>query len=181
MGSKEYRNHKHTHFGKAGLVWKVIPIISYQSSPDKYDPSHDEAYQKGGDVLVVPGGRVASAMGKIRKWKSVHTGRGSSVIAVPQLRTSWEKRLEQRADREATLAAQREVDEQIRAQKRAEREEREVREKRKEDNKQRGLQYQVITNTAKIKKMSKKQLRLIKKADTSGVAPKIYSKKDAKK
>ena len=34
----------------------------------------------------------------------------------------------------------------------------------------------MITNTAKIKKMSKKQLRMIKKADTSGVAPKVYGK-----
>ena len=38
-----------------------------------------------------------------------------------------------------------------------------------------------ITNTKKIKKMSKKQLRMIKKADTSGVAPKIYRKEDLKK
>ena len=43
----------------------------------------------------------------------------------------------------------------------------------KKENKERGLQYQVITNTAKIKKMSKKQLRSIKKADTSGVKPKV--------
>ena len=53
-----------------------------------------------------------------------------------------------------------------------ERERREAREKKKQENKERGLQYQVITNTSKIKKMSKKQLRSIKKADTSGVAPK---------
>ena len=33
-----------------------------------------------------------------------------------------------------------------------------------------------ISNTAKLKKMSKKQLRSIKKADTSGVKPKVYEK-----
>jgi hypothetical protein len=38
------------------------------------------------------------------------------------------------------------------------------------------MTYQVITNTSKIKKMSRKQLRLVKKADTSGVKPKIYGK-----
>ena len=57
-----------------------------------------------------------------------------------------------------------------------EREAREEREKRKQENKEKGVQYQVISNTSKIKKMSKKQLRLIKKADTSGVAPKVYDK-----
>ena len=42
------------------------------------------------------------------------------------------------------------------------------------------MQYQVITNMKKIKKMSKKQLRNIKKADTSGVAPKQYGSAAAK-
>jgi rRNA-processing protein CGR1 len=110
-------------------------------------------------------------MGKIRKWKPAQTSRSSSTTAVPQLRSTWEQRLKQRSDRAAVQAAQRAVDETIRAQKRAEREEREAREKRKEENKEKGLQYQVITNTAKIKKMSKKQLRLIRKTDTTGVKP----------
>jgi rRNA-processing protein CGR1 len=112
-----------------------------------------------------------SSMGKIRKWKPAQTSRSSSTTAVPQLRSTWEQRLKQRSDRAAVQAAQRAVDETIRAQKRAEREEREAREKRKEENKEKGLQYQVITNTAKIKKMSKKQLRLIRKTDTTGVKP----------
>ena len=92
---------------------------------------------------------------------------------MPQLKTSWDRRLKERADRAAVQAAQREVDETIRAEKRQEREEREAREKKKKENKERGLQYQVITNTSKIKKMSKKQLKNIRKADTSGVKPKV--------
>ena len=81
--------------------------------------------------------------------------------------------MKQRAERTAVMAMQREADETIRADKRAEREAREEKEAKKKENKERGLQYQVITNTAKIKKMSKKQLRSIKKADTSGVKPKV--------
>lgn len=62
-----------------------------------------------------------------------------------------------------------------------ERERREAKEKKKQENRERGLQYQVITNSSKIKKMSKKQLRQIKKADTSGVAPKVYGSGDKSK
>jgi hypothetical protein len=56
----------------------------------------------------------------------------------------------------------------------AEREAREEKEKKRAENREKGMSYQVITNMKKIKKMSKKQLRQIKKADTSGVAPKQY-------
>ena len=108
------------------------------------------------------------AMGKIRKWKPAATKPSSQNVKVAGLKVSLERRMQQRAERAAVQAAQRAVDETIKAEKRAEREEREVREKRKQENKEKGLQYQVISNTAKIKKMSKKQLRLIRKADTSG-------------
>ena len=117
---------------------------------------------------------VAAEMGKIRKWKSTWKGAAGSTTVDKGNKISLEKRLQMRAERAATQAAQRAVDDTIRQQKRAEREEREAREKRKKENKEKGLQYQVITNASKIKKMSKKQLRLIKKADTSGVAPKKY-------
>uniref|UniRef100_A0A7S3APR3 Coiled-coil domain-containing protein 86 n=1 Tax=Haptolina ericina TaxID=156174 RepID=A0A7S3APR3_9EUKA len=115
-------------------------------------------------------------MGKVRPWKAPQKSRGTSNIAVGKIRSSWDQRLQQRAERAAVLAAQKAVDEEIRTQKRAEREAREAKEKKKEENMARGQQYQVISDTSKIKKMSKKQLRNIKKADTSGVKPKILSK-----
>jgi len=37
-----------------------------------------------------------------------------------------------------------------------------------------------ITNTKKIKKMSKKQLKSISKMDTTGVKPKVFTKKEKK-
>lgn len=37
-----------------------------------------------------------------------------------------------------------------------------------------------ISNTKKIKKMSKKQLKSISKMDTTGVKPKVFTKKEKK-
>ena len=115
-------------------------------------------------------------MGKLRSWKPAAKARASSNIAVPSLRDSLAKKMKLRAERTATIAAQKALDDEIRQEKREERERREEREQKKKENQERGMQYQVITNTSKIKKMSKKQLRLIKKADTSGVVPKPSSK-----
>uniref|UniRef100_A0A7S4C5K7 Coiled-coil domain-containing protein 86 n=1 Tax=Chrysotila carterae TaxID=13221 RepID=A0A7S4C5K7_CHRCT len=108
-----------------------------------------------------------TTMGKIRSWKPATGIRASGSTNVPQLRSSWDKRLQQRAERAALQAAQREVDEKIRSVKQEERKRREEKEKKKEENKQKGMQYQVISNTSKIKKMSKRQLKNIKKMDTT--------------
>merc|ERR1719149_149718 len=95
-------------------------------------------------------------MGKVRSWKSAATVKGSASTVGPAAHTSW---------------AQREVDEQIRQQKKLAQERREEKEKRKEENKAKGLQYQVISDSRKLKKMSRKQLKLIRKADTTGPKP----------
>mmetsp|Transcript_46196 Transcript_46196/g.76391 ORF Transcript_46196/g.76391 Transcript_46196/m.76391 type:complete len:116 (+) Transcript_46196:38-385(+) len=106
-------------------------------------------------------------MGKTRRWKGVHPTRASGTTAVRQLRDSWERRMVDRAERAAVQAAQHEMNEQIRNYKQGLRERRLAKEKKKEENKLKGQQYQVITNTSKLKKMNKKQLRLIRKMDTT--------------
>ena len=160
-------------------------------------------------------------MGKTRPWKTAKTGAASSTINVSKcgsgLKPSWDQRMKERAARAAVQAAQREVDEQIRQEKREIRERREEKQRRKEENRAKGTSFQVvrrahlarprrrgraaacapaaaacapaaacsqtacsqpaaarpqITNTAKLKRMSKKQLKMVRKADTSGVAPK---------
>ena len=125
------------------------------------------------------------------------------MVKVKALKDSWEKRLELRADRKALQASQQALTDEIIAEKRvrsppeqrcaafshryssltaacataqAARAAREEKAKRKEENKKKGQQYQVISNVKKIKKMSKKQLRMLSKADTTGVAPKVYPK-----
>ena len=120
-------------------------------------------------------------MGKIRAWKAAQPNhrRASATTDVPQLRDSWAKRQQQRAERAVMQAAQAAIDEQIRSEKREARERREAKAAKEEEDKTRGLQYQVISNPAKLKKMSKKQLRNVRKMDTSGVAPKPMPKAKA--
>ena len=119
-------------------------------------------------------------MGKIRKWKPAAKKPSSQNTIDKGNKISLERRMQMRAERTAVKAAMAEVEEEIKTTKRAEREERERREALKKERKEKGVQYQVITNTAKIKKMSKKQLRQMKKADTSGVEPKVYGKDQPK-
>ena len=159
-------------------------------------------------------------MGKVRSWKPAQRARGSSTTRVPQLRDSWEKRLQQRAERAAVQAAQAAIDDQIRTEKQARRtvasltrrpphpslcaagRAQAARGEGEEKGGEQGPRDAIpsgalrpgwnprrdtsaervlpnapqISNTAKIKKMSKKQLRQIKKMDTTGVAPKPLAK-----
>ncbi len=110
-------------------------------------------------------------MGKIRKWKASATSKGSASNQGVR-RSTWDQRIKLRAERAATLAAQAALDDEIRSAKRAERERREDKERRKEENRAKGLQYQKIS-TAKVKKLSRNQLKHVFKADTTGVTPKF--------
>merc|ERR1719198_2629427 len=105
-------------------------------------------------------------MGKQRPWKTAKpTTAGAEKVMAN--RATWEQRMQQRAATKAVQEAQHAIDEEIRAEKREERARREEKEKKKKENRIKGSSYQVITNTSKIKKMSKKQLKSIRKADTS--------------
>ena len=87
-------------------------------------------------------------MGKTRPWKTAKTGAASSTINVSKcgsgLKPSWDQRMKERAARAAVQAAQREVDEQIRQEKREIRERREEKQRRKEENRAKGTSFQVV-------------------------------------
>ena len=120
-------------------------------------------------------------MGKVRKWKKPEASRGSSITSSAQkAKPSWEKRLQERAELKSVQAAQNAITDTIIAEKRAARAAREAKALRKKENEQKGMSYQVITDTKKIKKMSKKQLKSISKMDTTGVKPKVFTKKEKK-
>ncbi|KAL1501503.1 hypothetical protein ABEB36_006813 [Hypothenemus hampei] len=104
-----------------------------------------------------------------RFWKSEKT-KFSSIIKTKGLKSSFEKK---QALREKLLRVKEASRERI-AQKKQEVEERKQRRrenlKRQEENRQKAEIVQVITNTKKLKRMKKKQLRYIEKRDTTVVS-----------
>lgn len=111
---------------------------------------------------VVPLGKPKSG----RVWKDRNKQRFSAVVRDKQLCTSWEKKMQ--AKREKELVKQ--YSQQLKDDKAKEKEEKRKRKeenlKRRAENERKAEIVQVIRNTAKIKRMKKKQLRKIEKRDT---------------
>jgi len=97
-----------------------------------------------------------------RVWKS-QKNRLSSVINVKSLHKPWSVRTKERAEMLSVKKFQQELKEAAEQEKQAKKLRREENLKRREENALKSEIVQKITNTAKIKKMKKKQLRQIKK------------------
>mmetsp|Transcript_19383 Transcript_19383/g.64990 ORF Transcript_19383/g.64990 Transcript_19383/m.64990 type:complete len:127 (-) Transcript_19383:303-683(-) len=110
-------------------------------------------------------------MGKVRSWKSASTERASALNRSAALHTSWAQKTEERAKRRQVQLQQRALNEEIAKEKRMERARIEEKRRRREENRLKSGKLQVIKDPKKIKKMSKKQLRNVVTADTTGVAP----------
>ncbi|KAH7960645.1 hypothetical protein HPB49_022004 [Dermacentor silvarum] len=123
--------------------------------------------KKKGDVEEIPRGVPKSG----RVWKS-EKKRFSSMMKDRPLKTSWKFKMEQRAERKALVALDREIKEEKKRKIEEKKKRREENLRRREENAKKAEIVQVIKNTAKIKRMSKKQLRHVKKADTTVVSKK---------
>eukprot|EP00698_Gefionella_okellyi_P017451 TRINITY_DN5104_c0_g1_i1.p1 TRINITY_DN5104_c0_g1~~TRINITY_DN5104_c0_g1_i1.p1 ORF type:complete len:125 (+),score=33.28 TRINITY_DN5104_c0_g1_i1:25-399(+) len=97
-----------------------------------------------------------------RIWKPVHK-KASSIIADKSFKQSWDKKQKIRRERKELQEKERELQEVRKSQQAEERRIAEERKKRKEENRQKSVKVQVITDTRKLKKMSKKQLKQIVK------------------
>uniref|UniRef100_A0A131XDW8 Coiled-coil domain-containing protein 86 n=1 Tax=Hyalomma excavatum TaxID=257692 RepID=A0A131XDW8_9ACAR len=123
--------------------------------------------KKQKDAEEIPRGIPKSG----RVWKR-EKKRFSSMMKDRPLKTSWKVKMEQRAERKALLAMDRELKEEKKRKIEEKKRRREENLRRREENAKKSEVVQVIKNTAKIKRMSKKQLRHIKKADTTVVSKK---------
>lgn len=127
--------------------------------------THSESEQKR---KTVPFGKPKSG----RVWKERKKQRFSALLRDKPLRTSWEKKME--AKREKQLVKQ--YHQQLKDEQAKEKEDKKKRRaenlRRRAENERKAEIVQVIKNTAKIKRMKKKQLRKIEKRDTLSMVQK---------
>lgn len=129
--------------------------------------THSESTENKGKM--VPLGKPKSG----RVWKDRNKQRFSALLRDKPLRTSWEKKME--AKREKQLVKK--YHQQLKDEQAREKEEKKKRRaenlKRRAENERKAEIVQVIKNTAKIKRMKKKQLRKIEKRDTLSALQKM--------
>jgi len=87
--------------------------------------------------------------------------RKSAVIGVQPLHTSWNRKQKDRMEKKLMKVYEKELKDEAKKQKEKKRKRIEERRKRREENEKKSQIVQVIKNTAKIKRMKKKQLRKI--------------------
>nr|XP_057937173.1 coiled-coil domain-containing protein 86 [Doryrhamphus excisus] len=134
------------------------------------------------NAAVIPLGKPKSG----RVWKDRNKQRFSALVRDTALCTSWEKKMAAKREKQLVHQYALQLKEQKAKQKEEKRKRREENLRRREENERKGEIVQVIRNTAKIKRMKKKQLRKIQKRDTLALMEKTrdgqsVNRKQAKK
>ncbi|XP_050595764.1 coiled-coil domain-containing protein 86 [Bombus affinis] len=109
----------------------------------------------------IPKGKPKSG----RIWKE-QKKRFSSIVKTRGIRLSFDKKQKLRDDLKHVKEMSRAIKAEKQAEKEAKKERRRANLKRTKENEKKGEIVQVITNTAKLKKIKKKHLRMIQKRDT---------------
>ncbi|XP_068984714.1 coiled-coil domain-containing protein 86 [Bombus flavifrons] len=109
----------------------------------------------------IPKGKPKSG----RIWKE-QKKRFSSIVKTRGIRLSFDKKQKLRDDLKHVKEMSRAIKAEKQAEKEAKKERRRANLKRAKENEKKGEIVQVITNTAKLKKIKKKHLRMIQKRDT---------------
>ncbi|KAF3427662.1 hypothetical protein E2986_03805 [Frieseomelitta varia] len=109
----------------------------------------------------IPKGKPKSG----RVWKE-EKKRFSSIVKTRGIRLSFDKKQKLRENLKHIKEMSRAIKAEKQAQKEAKKERRRANLKRAEENQRKSEIVQVITNTAKLKKIKRKHLRMIQKRDT---------------
>ncbi|XP_044045071.1 coiled-coil domain-containing protein 86 [Siniperca chuatsi] len=111
---------------------------------------------------VIPLGKPKSG----RVWKDRSKQRFSALVRDKPLCSSWEKKMKAKQEKDLVKQYSLQLKEEKAKQKEEKRKRREENLKRRAENERKSEIVQVIRNTAKIKRMKKKQLRKVEKRDT---------------
>ncbi|KAF4071274.1 hypothetical protein AMELA_G00271340 [Ameiurus melas] len=120
-------------------------------------------------------GRAMIPLGKPksgRVWKDRNKQRFSALLRDKPLRSSWQKKMEAKREKEMVKQYHQQLKDVKAKEKEEKRKRQEENVKRREENEKKAEIVQVIRNTAKLKRMKKKQLRKIEKRDTLSVLQK---------
>lgn len=149
-------NDKETHISKSEAI--EMPPTNAGNTPNK----KPRLAPSGKQAPVIPLGKPKSG----RVWKERNKQRFSAVVRDKQLCTSWEKKMRAKKEKQLIKQYSLQLKEEKAKEKEDKRKRREENLKRRAENERKAEIVQVIRNTAKIKRMKKKQLRKIEKRDT---------------
>ncbi|XP_034448932.1 coiled-coil domain-containing protein 86 [Hippoglossus hippoglossus] len=122
---------------------------------------------------VIPLGKPKSG----RVWKDRSKQRFSALVRDKPLCTSWEKKMQAKQEKDMVKKFTTQLKDDKAKQKEDKRKRREDNLKRRTENERKSEIVQVIRNTAKIKRMKKKQLRKIEKRDTLALLQKTQKQR----
>ncbi|CAG9104493.1 unnamed protein product [Plutella xylostella] len=143
-------------------VLSIVASIKNQNSNTPTESIEEEVTVKSGVKKDVIAGKPKSG----RFWKSKRE-RFSSVVKTKGIKPDFQAKTALRLELKRTKDLSKQALEQINQKKLAQKERRRENIKKTEENKRKSEVVQVITNTAKLKRMRKKQLRFIQKRDTN--------------
>ncbi|XP_046386181.1 coiled-coil domain-containing protein 86 [Ischnura elegans] len=126
--------------------------------------TESEMKDQSQENAIIPRGLPKS--GKF--WKS-NRKKASSMVKTRGLRSSWEKKEKLRQDLKRVKEKSRALKQEKIDEKEAKKERRRENLRRQEENRKKSEVVQVIKNPNKMKRMKKKQLRMVEKRDTTTI------------
>eukprot|EP01116_Phalansterium_solitarium_P002299 TRINITY_DN12228_c0_g1_i1.p1 TRINITY_DN12228_c0_g1~~TRINITY_DN12228_c0_g1_i1.p1 ORF type:complete len:165 (-),score=5.70 TRINITY_DN12228_c0_g1_i1:101-595(-) len=149
---------------RAALLKRSIDATSRPDIKIEWDSDETVAgYTEAKPVVTtssVPGKPVSG-----RTWKQQSTERSSAMIERPAaLRKTWEEKNKDKAQYQAMKSHEKELKDAAKQEAEAKKQKIAEKKRRREENEKKNEKVQKISDTRKIKKMNKKQLRTIKKA-----------------
>ncbi|XP_015183806.1 PREDICTED: coiled-coil domain-containing protein 86 [Polistes dominula] len=145
---------------------RMEDILNEDSSSDDDIPNICEISEENKKKISfeqdIPKGKPKSG----RIWKEPKK-RFSSIVKSRGIKLSFEKKQKLKENLQRAKDMSRAIKEKKQAEKEAKKQRRIENLKRAEENRKKGEVVQIIKNTAKLKRMKKKQLRFIEKRDTN--------------